>query len=77
MKLHLKFKEEDKPDQMGLDHIIEFDKFKEFIDARLDILKDSFVSDNGTILHFTKEDGTEGIADLKEVKDSFEIEDIK
>lgn len=76
MKIHLKFKESDKPVEMGLDHIVEFSNFEKFIDERLDILKDSYISKDNSKLYFTKNDGKEGIAYLKEVNDNFTIENI-
>lgn len=76
MKIHLKFKESDKPVEMGLDHIIEYNNFKEFINSKIEILKNPVILKDGTELHFTKEDNTEGIAYLKEVEDSFTIENI-
>jgi hypothetical protein len=76
MKIHLKFKESDKPDQMGLDHIIEFAIFEKFISDRLNILKNPCVTKDNSKLFFTKEDGTEGVAYLKEVNDYFNIDNI-
>ncbi len=67
MKTHLKFKESDKPVEMGVDQVIS--DIKAFLEDRKAILVDAKVSKN--TLTFTKPDGTEGTAELTQVADDF------
>lgn len=74
MKLHLKFKDEDKPEEMGLDQIIKSEDLDNFLLERIEILKDYSIV--GNTIYFTKEDYEQGIIYMKEVSDSFGIENL-
>lgn len=69
MKTHLIFNLPDKPDNMGLMHMI--DDIELWIKDRKNILKEAYVSKDSTRLTFIKEDETEGFAIIHEVPDEF------
>lgn len=69
MKTHLIFNLPDKPDNMGLMHMI--DDIESWIKDRKNILKEAYVSKDSTRLTFIKEDKTEGFAIIHEVPDEF------
>jgi hypothetical protein len=73
MKIHLKFKEEDKPLQMGLNQIFNSEELDKFLLDRSEILVGYTIFEDRSQINFTKEDGSIGVAYLTEVPDDFKL----